>query len=98
MLDSFYRFVNLTFAYGKYQFTVRRARMAGAVSQMEMKMITIVDNDKKKNGRESGTSVELTTLKYCYCVNIFVEPLRYAVVVILSRQRALTIIYLSIGM
>lgn len=60
-------------------------RLASALSKMEMEMITIVDI-MIKNGLESewmsewqservwvgtvGTSVELTTLKYCYCVNI----------------------------
>lgn len=57
-------------------------------------MITTVDNDKIRS--EECTSVELTTLKYCYCVNIFILTLSIIrsialsvcyFVVILSRER-----------
>lgn len=55
--------------------SMQSRRLASALSKMEMKMITIVDNDKKwsrENEKRVAhcVSVELTTLKYCYCVNI----------------------------
>lgn len=50
-------------------------------------MITIVDNDKIRCWRVH-TSVELTTVKYSYCVNIFVRFFAgFHPVVILSRER-----------